>query len=221
MSSSYRPPRHLVVLGHPAADSFNHAVARSYCETVRACGQEAELRDLYALGFDPLLRAEERPSRHGYTPAPDVREELDRLGSSDVVALVYPIWFGLPPAIIKGYVDRVLGAGLGPDSIKEARVSPLLRDKQLVMLSSSATSLPWLEERGQWLALRQAFDQYLTSIFGFCDSEHIHVDSIVSASSTGYVEQCLTDVRVRTRALCARVQAKRRGYDASRSRELR
>ena len=49
------PPLHAVILAHPDADSFNAAVAQAYCEAVRGPGHEAVLRDLYRLGFDPVL----------------------------------------------------------------------------------------------------------------------------------------------------------------------
>lgn len=54
------------------------------------------------MGFDPLLKNEERPDRRGSSLSRDVRAELDALTGSDVIALVYPIWFGMPPAMLKG-----------------------------------------------------------------------------------------------------------------------
>src|SRR5690242_16177972 len=69
--------RHVVVLGHPAAGSFNHQVAETYCQAVRACGQVALLRDLYASGFDPLLKADERLGHGTGAFAADVADELD------------------------------------------------------------------------------------------------------------------------------------------------
>ena len=51
---------------------------------------------------NPLLKNEERPDRRGSSLSRDVRAELDALTGSDVIALVYPIWFGMPPAMLKG-----------------------------------------------------------------------------------------------------------------------
>ena len=123
------------------------------------------LRDLYAIGFDPVLRDSERPGAAGFAPAPDVAAELALIRDSNVIVLVYPIWFGMPPAIIKGYIDRVLGAGLLARDIKSGEGHGPLEGKRLVILSSSASTMPWLEEHGQWASLRQAFDTYLTTIF--------------------------------------------------------
>src|SRR5687768_15453082 len=104
------PVQHLLILGHPDPGSFNHAVAARYAEVVRSNYQAIEVRDLYAMGFDPLLKDTERP-RHGpVNSSPDVRHEMDLIDRSDVISFVYPLWFGTPPAIIKGYIDRVFGA---------------------------------------------------------------------------------------------------------------
>jgi NAD(P)H dehydrogenase (quinone) len=46
--------RHVVVLAHPDPQSFNATIANTCCRTVRECGQKALLRDLYAIGFDPV-----------------------------------------------------------------------------------------------------------------------------------------------------------------------
>ena len=61
-SHSAFPARHAVILAHPATTSFNALVARTYCEAVGRFGQEAVIRDLYALGFDPVLKDAERPT---------------------------------------------------------------------------------------------------------------------------------------------------------------
>lgn len=196
---------HLVVIGHPGADSFNHSVARAYCDAVRACGQVAVVRDLYAMGFDPLLKAGERPGTPDFQLSPDVEEELTLVRPCSVVTLVYPIWFGMPPAIITGYVDRVLGAGLAAKSIRQNRSHHLLRGKQLVLLTTSGSTLPWLAERGQWHGLREAFDFYLESIFSFAGCEHEHFDSIVSPLLPSYAAECLGRVEQRARSTCSAV----------------
>jgi len=203
--------RHLVVLGHPESGSFNHQVAETYVETVRACGQQAELRDLYALDFDPLLRAEERSGRGvpAPAPAPDLAAELAALDNVRVLTLVYPIWFGSPPAIIKGYVDRVLGSGFAERDIKAATPHPLLAGARLVTFSSSATTMPWLSERGQWISLRQAFDNYLADIFAMRETQHFHFDAVVAGLARRFVEERLEDTRQRATQLCATLEQER------------
>ncbi|MBO9624556.1 MAG: NAD(P)H-dependent oxidoreductase [Sphingomonas sp.] len=203
------PIRHLVVLGHPVRPSFVHSVAEAYRDEVAACGQEAVVRDLYALGFDPVLKAEELPGASGNVPSADLRAELDLLRGATIVTFVYPVWFGLPPAIIKGYVERVLGAGFDPSGIGQGAAQPALQGKRLMQFSSSATTLPWLEEQGQWVSLYQGFGRYLSMIFGMTPAEHVHFDAVVEEERERVLEERLSNVRERTRAVCAAMLSER------------
>lgn len=193
-------PRHLVVLGHPHPGSFNHQVAEAYCRAVRNFWQEAEIRDLYALGFDPLLRDE---------PATDIAHDVSLVQGCQVLVFVYPIWFGTPPAIIKGYVERVLGAGFRPEAIKSGEAAQTWHDKRLLTLSSSATTLPWLHAHGQWSGLRQAFDQYLATLFGFRSAEHVHFDSVVSNMPERYARELFGRAADAARYICSEVSQER------------
>ncbi|MGC6400247.1 NAD(P)H-dependent oxidoreductase [Sphingomonas sp. FW199] len=204
--------RHLIVLGHPGPAGFNHAVAAAYGDTVRACGQEAVVRDLYILGFNPCLTAAERSTSGRGALGEDVKIELDHIRDCEVIVLVYPIWFGMPPAIVKGYVDRVFGAGFAADNLKTLTPHPLLHGKQLIIFSSSASTRPWLEERGQWQSLHQAFDLYLQTVFGFCETQHVHFDAVVEGGATQHVEECLASVEERARKLCAALLHGRRRH---------
>lgn len=71
-------------------------------------GHEIDLLDLYASGFDPVMRAEERRCYHepGVNEAP-VAEHLERLRRAQALVLVYPTWWYGPPALLKGWLDRV------------------------------------------------------------------------------------------------------------------
>lgn len=197
------PIRHLVVLGHPKAGSFNHSVAQAYCDTVCASGQQADLRDLYAIGFDPCLRADERPGTATVGTDTAVEAEFDLVRAASVVTLVYPIWFGTPPAIIKGYVDRVFGADFEPRGLREGAAQPALRNKRLVQFSTSASTMPWLEEQGQWISLRQAFGAYLATVFGMRGHEHVHFDAVVEGLPPRAADEYLAQVGEKARGLCA------------------
>lgn len=196
---------HLIVLGHPAPNSFNHAVASAYADSIRQCGQSPTIRDLYAIGFDPLLRAAERAEAADFRLSPDVERELELVRTARVITLVYPIWFGMPPAIITGYIDRVLGAGLSATAIRHNKPHEMLENKDFVLVTTSGSTLPWLAERGQWEGMREAFDSYLETIFSFASVEHEHLDSIVTPLARDYAAQCLGRVVDRARLVCSRV----------------
>jgi NAD(P)H dehydrogenase (quinone) len=196
-------PSFLVVLGHPNPNSFNAAVAERYVETVRGLHRNAVLRDLYAIGFDPLLREAERTSNGAEGGAGDIQAELDLLGQCDVLTFIYPLWFGMPPAIIKGYIDRVLGAGFRVDDLAQSREG-VLRGKRLAVITTSGSRLTWLEEHGMWVSLRRSFDEYLKTVFGFEQCDHYHADSIADDLSAADADRILFEVGEFARSVCAR-----------------
>jgi NAD(P)H dehydrogenase (quinone) len=204
-SAAPSPIRHAVVLAHPDADSFNAAIAKTYCETVRAAGQEAILRDLYQMKFDPLLKNEERPDRKGFALSPDVRAELDILRGMNVVVFVFPIWFGMPPAILIGYVDRVLGAGTTLRQVQERSDGGLLGNGHLCAITTSGASEDWLDAQGQTEALRELSGTYLFRAFAMQSTEALHIGGVIEGASAAFIDDNLERVRRRTASICARV----------------
>ena len=101
--------RFLVVHAHPLRDSFNRALFELTHDTLSACGHEVEGLDLYAAGFDPVLDAEGRRRYHdrGANARP-VAAELERLKRANGLIFVYPTWWYAQPALLKGWLDRVL-----------------------------------------------------------------------------------------------------------------
>lgn len=166
--------KHAVIVCHPLKKSFNVAVAQRYAETVRRHGHEAIVRDLYREGFDPVLKRKERQGE----PAADVKREWGRLGKPDVFVLVYPIWFGTPPALLKGYIDRVFGAGRSLGWGGEGTTGELLKGKRLVSLTSSGAMRAWLDEKGVLGSLRTVYDRYFAEVFGFEETHRYHFDGI-------------------------------------------
>lgn len=166
--------KHAIIVCHPSESSFTLSAAHRYADAVRAHGQEVVLRDLYREGFDPVLREEER---HGH-PAQDVRQEWAMLGKPDAFVLVYPIWFGTPPALLKGYIDRVFGAGRALGQETEGADGELLAGRHLVSLTSSGSHRAWLDEKGVLGSLRTVYDRYLSEVFGFTEAHRYHFDGI-------------------------------------------
>lgn len=206
--------RHAVILCHPDPESFNHAIADTYCDTVRKLGHEVILRDLYGMSFDPLLKAHERPTLAGFHISPDVEEEIERLKTCDIVVLVYPIWFGTPPAMLKGYVERVLGAGINPRDVEERAPKSFLAGKRLLSFTTSANSEPWLNEQGQWLSLRYIFDWYLTHAFGMLPDDHVHFANITTGMPKLWADRHLYQVEEQARKTSALIMADRRRREA-------
>ncbi|MBQ9811937.1 MAG: NAD(P)H-dependent oxidoreductase [Thermoguttaceae bacterium] len=101
----------LVVVGHPdVANSFNGAIARVASEALVAQGYEPVLRDLYAEGFDPVMPLDE--TNRPVDEAPEaIRAEMEQVKECVGMVFVHPNWWGTPPAILKGWIDRVVRNG--------------------------------------------------------------------------------------------------------------
>jgi NAD(P)H dehydrogenase (quinone) len=99
-----------VILAHPHPGSFNHAIADTAAATLRDAGHTVTVHDLYCEQFDPLL-----PSDEIYRDAPlppAIALHCSEIAAADGIVVVHPDWWGMPPAILKGWIDRVLRPGV-------------------------------------------------------------------------------------------------------------
>ena len=101
--------RALVVHCHPSPVSFTAAVRDTVLERLRAGGAEVRVIDLYEGGFTPVLT---RAEWEGYETAPantdPVSADVAALRWADTLVFVYPTWWYGLPAMLKGWLDRVL-----------------------------------------------------------------------------------------------------------------
>jgi len=99
----------LVVLAHPNEHSFNHAIARTVCETLKVNNHQVTFLDLYKEGFDPLLPASEFSKDTVLNQT--IEHHCQILSGADGIVIVHPNWWGMPPAILTGWIDRVFRPG--------------------------------------------------------------------------------------------------------------
>lgn len=190
--------KHAVVFAHPKLRSLTATVAETYAEAARGLGHEAIVRDLYRMEFDPCLKAGEIPGPEGHQAAPDVQAERKRLADVDVFAFVYPLWFNAPPAILKGYVDRVFSMGFGYEP-GAGGSEPLLGGRRLISFTTSGAPEHWVRDTGALSALHTLFDNHLAGVCGLTVADHVHVGGIVSGLTEEWVETIRGDVRAAVR----------------------
>lgn len=190
--------KHAVVVAHPSPESLTLSCALAYKEAAEAAGHEVMVRDLYRLGFDPCLKASEVPGPEGYAAAPDVAAERELLADVDVFAFLYPLWFNAPPAILKGYVDRVfsMGFGYGPGL---GATQPKLVGKRLISVTLSGAPDRWVRDTGALGALLTLFDRHLADMCGLQLVDHLHFGGIVDGIRPDAAEEILADVGARVR----------------------
>ena len=118
----------LIIHAHPEPKSFNSALTKTATATLREAGHSVVVSDLYAMNWQPVSdrrnfssvadpdffkqQVEEQSATeyHGY--ADDIQGELDKIQQADVLIFQFPLWWGAMPAIMKGWVDRVLALGV-------------------------------------------------------------------------------------------------------------
>lgn len=99
-----------IVLAQPKREGFNRAIATAAEKALAGNGAEVVLVDLYGESFDPVMPAEELPRKFSFDET--VLRYQDLVGASDRLLFVHPDWWGGPPAIMKGFLDRVLRPGV-------------------------------------------------------------------------------------------------------------
>ena len=99
-----------LILAHPGPGSFNHAIAETARQTLLRNGHTVFFHDLYAESFDPILPAHEIPKDAALPP--EIARHCAEIAAADGIIVVHPNWWGQPPAILKGWIDRVIRPGV-------------------------------------------------------------------------------------------------------------
>jgi NAD(P)H dehydrogenase (quinone) len=131
----------LTIVAHPNQASFNHTLAAACRRTLTANGHEVIFHDLCEERFDPFLPYEEFPKD---APLPsDCRRHCDEVSEADGIVIVHPNWWGQPPAILKGWVDRVIRPGVAYEFLEndsgEGVPHGLLKARCAIVFNTSNT----------------------------------------------------------------------------------
>jgi NAD(P)H dehydrogenase (quinone) len=186
--------KHAVIFAHPNNDSFVGSNASAYREEGLARGHEIVFRDLYRMKFDPCLLESEIPWSSHFALRDDVLAERELLKDADVFALFYPIWLNSPPAIMKGYLERVFGMGFA--FRREATGNaPLLIGKKLISFTSSGAPTEWVIQSGAWQAMRALFDSHFAAVCGLQVVDHVHFGGVVPGIRADSVEADMETTR--------------------------
>jgi putative NADPH-quinone reductase len=100
----------LIILGHPDNTSFNHAIADTCRNRLVENGHSVLFHDLYREGFNPITDVNEIPKQGKIDNL--IKTHCDNLKDSDGIVIIHPNWWGQPPAILKGWIDRVFRPGV-------------------------------------------------------------------------------------------------------------
>lgn len=95
----------MVVVGHPQSNTFCEALGKTYRDAATAAGHEARLFLLSSMAFDPILH---EGNRRAQPLEPDLQEAHEALKACDHLVIVFPLWCGDMPALLKGFIERIL-----------------------------------------------------------------------------------------------------------------
>lgn len=192
--------KHAIVVAHPNLEGFTHHMAQAYEQAISAHGGSILVRDLYAIRFDPCLTESEIPWSSNFRVPPDIANERALLKDVDVFAFFYPLWLNSPPAILKGYMERVFGMYF---AYKRGRGGnePLLSGRRFISFSSSGAPMDWVSKTGAWQAMRTLFDTHFAAVCGLEVVDHIHFGGVVPGVRADFVEKCAATVRQKASSL--------------------
>jgi putative NADPH-quinone reductase len=137
-----------LILAHPTPGSFNHAIAEAARAALARNGHAVFFHDLYAEDFDPILPGPEI-ARAAALPR-EIAAHCAEIAAADGIVIVHPNWWGQPPAILKGWVDRVIRPGVAYEFLAgdggEGIPVGLLKAETAVVFNTSNT--PYAREIG-------------------------------------------------------------------------
>lgn len=177
----------LIVLANPKERCFSRDACAILMQECRARGHEVVLRDLYAMGFNPVASAADITGNLRGEVAADVAEEQAHVRWADVIAFIHPIWWIDRPAILKGWIDRVFALGFAYGYAPNGAKGSLAGKKGLI-ISSAGSTQEHFDESGKMAAIDVA--QRVGTI-EFCDMEmlgHLHFSPLGRRSTAEMVE---------------------------------
>ena len=140
--------RTLVVLSHPVATSFSHACCEAAVRGLQSAGHDVTVLDLYAMGFQPAMSAAERRVYDSGDPILDplVAESVAAVRAAEMLVFVYPTWWSGLPAIMKGWLERVMVPGVGfRFDERSGKVKPSLEHvRRIVGISTYGSPRPYV-----------------------------------------------------------------------------
>jgi len=174
----------LYIYAHPEMKSFNGALKDTALSAMQEKGHEIKLSDLYAMNFDPVLKASDFPERKNpeiFNPffeaikasktgafAPDINEEMEKVKWADLLIFQFPIYFTAMPAIMKGWIDRVLAPGFGFNPvINSAYDTGLFKGKSTMLVVTTGAPKEMYSEGGAHGDLNKHLESITHCVFEY------------------------------------------------------
>lgn len=175
-----------VILAHPTSQSFNHGIAQAAIAELKQSRHQVSFHDLYAEEFDPVLPTGEIPEEAAVSR--EVERHCEEISGADGIIIVHPNWWGQPPAILKGWVDRVVRPGIAyrfADGDQGEGVPVGLLKAKVACVFNTSNTTPEREARVFGDPLEMLWKN---CIFGLCGVKTFHRETF-SVIVTSTIEQ--------------------------------
>ena len=188
---------HLVVFAHPNQKSFGKGIVDTIVKASEEKSATVVVRDLYSIGFDPILKPEDFVAFQSGKVPEDIAAEQEHIKWADVITFVYPVWWASFPAILKGYVDKVFSYGFAYEYVDGAP-NGLLKDKKALLFSTSGTPNEIYSAIGMHNSMKQTVDQGIFNFSGLEEVNHTFfgaVPHVTDEIRKGYLQEVSKIIR--------------------------
>jgi NAD(P)H dehydrogenase (quinone) len=184
-----------VILGHPNTGSFNHAIAETAITVLRENNHRVAFHDLYAEQFDPLLPA--REISRNVVLDPVIQQHCAEIAAADGIIIIHPNWWGQPPAVLKGWIDRIIRPGVAYEFLEgdsgDGVPVGLLKAKAALVFNTSNTQA----DREIAVFGDPLETIWKNCIFGLCGVQNVYRTTfgVMVTSSQSRREEWLQEIR--------------------------
>lgn len=169
--------QYLIIYAHPNPASFNHAILETISEELDKKNKNYKVRDLYKIGFNPVLSARELSAIQKGDVPKDIKKEQNYISKADTLIFISPIWWSAMPAMLKGYIDRVFSLKFAYD-ITEEGVAGLLQGKKVFIVSTTGASKEDYEKMGAFKMMNMSMDMAIFRFSGMKVIGHKYLSAV-------------------------------------------
>ena len=160
---------HLIISAHPSDKSSSNYLAQLLTRQYKMLGWDVIWRNLYENDFEAVLSPDDLGAlKSGFIPG-DIEAEQKLIQKADLISVIYPLWWASFPAVLKGYIDRVLTNGFA-FKYGKGGATGLMTDKKVILHTTMGNTVEEYNKKGLIEAFRTIQGQ---EVFGFCGMQII------------------------------------------------
>jgi NAD(P)H dehydrogenase (quinone) len=169
--------KYLIVYAHPNHKSFNHAILETISGELKKGKKEYKVRDLYKIGFNPVLSMKDLSAFEDGSVPQDIKKEQNYISKTDTLIFIFPVWWSAMPAMLKGYIDRVFSLKFAYD-ITEEGAAGLLQGKKVFLVSTTGATKEEYEKMGAFKMMKMSMDMAIFQFSGMQVIGHKYFSSV-------------------------------------------